>query len=104
MKLIPKHLTLFDAIRLIHANALTGVFDGMTMDDYYMSCRWQLEAYDCTLIYTRDFGAHSSGWKKNPDFEQCYHLSISDVNKKVLHRILKGLLWQTCIQTTHRIP
>ncbi len=29
------------------------------------------------LIFTRDTGHHSSGWFKNPDYERCYHLSIS---------------------------
>lgn len=29
------------------------------------------------IIYTRDAGMHSSGWWKNPDFERCFHLSLS---------------------------
>lgn len=29
------------------------------------------------LLYSRDCGMHSSGWFKNPDYERCYHLSIS---------------------------
>jgi hypothetical protein len=29
------------------------------------------------LIFTRDEGMHSSGWWKNPDYERCFHLSIS---------------------------
>lgn len=29
------------------------------------------------LIFTRDAGAHSAGWWKNPDYERCYHLSLS---------------------------
>jgi hypothetical protein len=29
------------------------------------------------LIFTRDTGHHSSGWWKNPDYERCYHLSVS---------------------------
>jgi len=29
------------------------------------------------LLYTRDVGHHSSGWWKNPDYENCYHLSLS---------------------------
>lgn len=27
--------------------------------------------------FTRDSGMHSSGWWKNPDYERCYHLSLS---------------------------
>lgn len=29
------------------------------------------------IIYTRDIGHHSGGWWKNPDYERCFHLSIS---------------------------
>jgi hypothetical protein len=29
------------------------------------------------LIFSRDVGHHSSGWFKNPDFERCFHLSLS---------------------------
>jgi hypothetical protein len=29
------------------------------------------------LIFTRDFGMHGIGWWKNPDYERCYHLSLS---------------------------
>ena len=31
------------------------------------------------LIFTRDAGMHSSGWWKNPDYERCWHLSLSFV-------------------------
>jgi len=36
------------------------------------------------LIFTRDEGMHSSGWWKNPDYEQCWHLSISFVDPETL--------------------
>lgn len=29
------------------------------------------------LIFTRDTGHHTGGWWKNPDYERCWHLSIS---------------------------
>ena len=29
------------------------------------------------LVFTRDTGHHTSGWLKNPDYERCYHLSVS---------------------------
>ena len=29
------------------------------------------------LIFTRESGYHSSGWWKNPDYERCWHLSLS---------------------------
>lgn len=30
-----------------------------------------------TLILTRDIGHHSGGWWANPDYERCWHLSLS---------------------------
>jgi len=29
------------------------------------------------VLFTRDSDMHGSGWFKNPDFERCYHLSLS---------------------------
>lgn len=29
------------------------------------------------VIYTRDVGHHSGGWWKNPEYERCFHLSLS---------------------------
>lgn len=29
------------------------------------------------IIYTKDYGHHTGGWWKNPDYERCLHLSIS---------------------------
>jgi hypothetical protein len=29
------------------------------------------------IIFTRDIGHHTSGWWKNPDYERCWHLSLS---------------------------
>ena len=29
------------------------------------------------LLFTRDGGHHTGGWWKNPDYERCYHLSMS---------------------------
>lgn len=29
------------------------------------------------IIFTRDVGHHTAGWWKNPDYERCWHLSLS---------------------------
>jgi hypothetical protein len=29
------------------------------------------------IIFSRDEGHHTSGWFKNPDYERCWHLSLS---------------------------
>ncbi len=76
-----------------------GTFDGLTTADgslhpYLDTCRWWLERYGCIVILTRDVGYHTSGWWKNPDYERCYHMSISfpgGFQRKVVEHLLKGL-------------
>lgn len=31
----------------------------------------------CAVLFTRDVGHHMGGWWKNPDYERCWHLSLS---------------------------
>lgn len=42
-------------------------------------CRHDFRSGDLVhlLLFTRDGGMHSSGWWKNPDYERCWHLSLS---------------------------
>lgn len=75
--------------------ARSGVYEGLSADDPYLqNCRWWLERYECIAILTRDIGYHSSGWWKNPDYERCYHLSVSfpgGMKRRHLENILKKL-------------
>ena len=41
------------------------------------SCTAKHLATGTLLIFTHDSGMHSSGWWKNPDYERCWHLSVS---------------------------
>lgn len=34
------------------------------------------------LVFTRDVGHHTSGWMKNPEYERCFHLSLSPAPKE----------------------
>jgi hypothetical protein len=67
-------------IRTIRAAALTGFHDGRTDPltlSYIRRCS-HFHGHSGTLIlFSRDHGHHSSGWMKNPDFERCWHLSLS---------------------------
>lgn len=78
--------------------AQRGIFLGNSENDVYLeNCRWFLERYDCIVIFTRDSGYHSSGWWKNPDYERCYHLSISfpgGWNRKKAEHIIERLFGQ----------
>lgn len=58
--------------------ALTPVImKGKTRESYFMRCRMVDFKLGIVGIFTRDVGYHSSGWWKNPDYERCYHLSLS---------------------------
>jgi len=94
MKTIDRFYLDFNAFERIKKTAAHGFFDGRSKSPYLQNCRWWWEKYECTLIFTRDVGHHSSGWWKNPDYERCYHLSISfpsGKNKSSLNKIIDGL-------------
>lgn len=66
--------------------ACTGTYMGLiqTLDDaaYIHRCsRVSMLRGDAAirLIFTRDEGHHAVGWWKNPDYERCWHLSMSFV-------------------------
>jgi hypothetical protein len=44
---------------------------------YLDRCRHDDYRTGTRLIFSRDTGHHSSGWLKNPDYERCWHLSLS---------------------------
>lgn len=57
-----------------------GTFDGRGMPPYLGICMQRCELSGTGLVFTRDDGYHSGGWWKNPDYERCYHLSLSFFN------------------------
>jgi hypothetical protein len=94
MKLIDKYTLLPNACARIRKTANHGVWNGKDDSEYFNSCRWHFERYPCTVIFTKEAGYHSCGWWKNPDYERCWHLSISfpgGVDKKGLDNILTHL-------------
>ena len=77
--------------------AKNGIWDGKDITPYFESCKWYSEKYECTMILTKEQGYHSCGWWKNPEYERCYHLSISflgGINKKHLNKIIDGFFGQ----------
>lgn len=94
MKTIIQQEIISGALQRIKKQSLTGFFDGQNVNSYFENCRWWIIKFQCSLIFTRDIGHHTSGWWKNPDYERCYHLSISfpgGKNKNALEKILDGL-------------
>jgi len=80
---MPRRFPLLDqAVVALRLSAQAGMFRGTeTLAEaiYIASCRGVVTLYDPTplILFTRDCGMHSSGWWKNPDYERCYHLSLS---------------------------
>ncbi len=94
MRTIIRQEVLAGALQKVKSWAAKGFFDGQTSTQYFRDCSWWIEQYECQIIFTRDIGHHSSGWWKNPDYERCYHLSISfpgGSNKFALSKIIQGL-------------
>ncbi|HAR45571.1 MAG TPA: hypothetical protein DCS05_05190 [Nitrospiraceae bacterium] len=64
----------------LKARAMTGYFSGVIhqagLQNYIARCTW-MHTDGTVLLFTRDTGHHSAGWFKNPDYERCWHLSIS---------------------------
>jgi hypothetical protein len=94
MKTILHNEVLSGALQRIKKWSLTGFFDGsQNTTSYLENCRWWIQQYQCIIIFTRDTGHHTCGWWKNPDYEQCFHLSISfpgGRNKSAIDKILSG--------------
>lgn len=68
----------------LRSAALTGTYNGLlqTMHEhaYIHRCRRTTMLHNGTairLLFTRDEGHHALGWWKNPDYERCFHLSVS---------------------------
>ncbi len=63
--------------RAMKMHAKKGFFDGATGTAYFDAARRFHQETGSSLLFTRDIGYHSSGWFKNPDYERCWHLSMS---------------------------
>lgn len=71
-------MTLDQLVATARLSAQLGTFDGLEHSLPYMeACRHLYAPLGAIVIFTRDVGHHSSGWWKNPDYERCYHLSVS---------------------------
>lgn len=103
MRFFDNDTLLTTAIERIRKVAYSGIWNGADKTKYLDDCIWHIPMYQVTIIYTREYGYHTGGWWKNPDYERCWHLSISfpgGKDKKVLKDILfllfapnEKLLW-----------
>lgn len=78
----------------IRKTAQHGILDGKEVSPYFESCKWYSEKFECIMIFTKESGYHSGGWWKNPEYERCFHLSISFPGGKTqtkMNKIINGL-------------
>lgn len=53
-------------------------YAGVVPSDYIIrECQFWIAEFNALCILTVDTGHHSSGWWKNPDYETCWHFSLS---------------------------
>jgi hypothetical protein len=74
-------------VRDLRRCARQGTFDGRmtpTSAGYMNLCTHSDWRTGTRLIFTRDTGHHSSGWLKNPDYENCWHLSTSALPRAIV--------------------
>lgn len=63
---------------VLKRNSLSGFHNGRPESEYYQQqCTARHTPTGTIMIYTRDIGMHDCGWWKNPDYNQCFHLSLS---------------------------
>lgn len=78
VKIIDRRQVLIGALMKIREAAKLGRYDGTPFTkEYLYQCRYFIEEYECVILFCRDVNMHGCGWFKNPDFDQCLHLSIS---------------------------
>jgi hypothetical protein len=93
-----------------HASAGNTFYDGRNPNTPYFQAARRIHLETGTLLlFTRDVGHHTSGWFKNPDYERCYHLSLSfwDLERRVArpfeHRLARAWVrafygeWVRCV-------
>lgn len=72
--------TMAGIAQYLTARACSGLWDGKDSAwamHYLDRCKVLHLPTGSTLIFTKEYGYHSSGWWKNPDYERCFHLSLS---------------------------
>ena len=74
-----------------------GIFDGKEQDNpYLLNCRWFIEKYGCSVIFTKDEGMHSCGWCKNPDYEKKFIQQILHQRIGTHFQLIRKYLKNSC--------
>lgn len=76
-RIFGRHWLMAGVAKEMRRVAATGLWYGDGFTDYQHRCHGYHEPTGTKIGFTRDVGHHSSGWWKNPDYERCFHLSLS---------------------------
>jgi len=77
MRHFDKHWLRPNAAKIMVEQAMSGTWNGRALTEYFKKCCF-FYVPDCAeIILTRDIGYHTGGWWKNPDYERCFHMSMS---------------------------
>lgn len=71
-----------DLVELARKRAQSGIWHGKEIESgpqagYFNRCKHVLLGLGVSVVFTRDEGMHTNGWWKNPQYNRCYHLSLS---------------------------
>ncbi len=82
MILFPPYTPIFLMVSEMRRRARHGLYSGTGTPENMKLIRhctgeYILDETQCIMIFTRDEGMHSLGMFKNPDYERCFHLSLS---------------------------
>jgi hypothetical protein len=83
------------AREMIRVANTVGTYDGIATErnaNLIDRCKGYHVTTGSLIIFTRDAGHHSSGWWKNPEYERCWHLSLSFVDPLTLKPRDKDIL------------
>lgn len=80
MRWFADHWTIDNIAAGLKRQAAMGSYDGImtpAAKRYTEACKCAHHSSGSILLFTRDIGMHDCGWWKNPDYNQCLHLSLS---------------------------
>ncbi|QLE46413.1 hypothetical protein FD723_40080 (plasmid) [Nostoc sp. C052] len=80
MKIFDDRWLMAGIVKEMRRRALLGISNGIANQNnnrYLENCAGRHLKSGTVMIFSRDCGMHQSGWLKNPDYDRCFHLSLS---------------------------
>jgi len=78
IKVFDKNTLKIEVANYLKRKSMYSTYDGTPSTyDYAFLCTVFHIGSGTSLMFTRDLGMHDCGWWKNPQYNRCYHLSLS---------------------------